>query len=232
MRRFYKDVAVEKRAAGCAILLDGKPIATPAKAPLLAPTAALAERIAAEWRKQGETIAAAAMPLTQILNTALDRVPARRRDIAGEIAAYGASDLLCYRALHPAALVELQGASWDPLLDWLAERHGARLAVMSNINIAAQDPAALARIAEAVAGFDDCRLAGLHLATGTLGSVVLALALAERRIDANTAWAASLVDELLQLEKWGGDAEAAARLGAIRADVEAAASFMDLCRAA
>ncbi len=232
MRRFYKEVAVETREAGWAIVLDGKPIATPAKAPLAAPSAALAQRIAAEWRNQSEKIAASSMPLTQLLYTALDRVPARRRDLVGEIAAYGASDLLCYRATHPAALVERQSKSWDGLLDWLAERHGARLAVMSEIGIVAQDPAALARIAAAVAAFDDCRLAGLHLATGALGSVVLALALAERRIDAGTAWAASLVDELFQAEKWGGDAETSARFAAIRADIEAASSFMDLCRSA
>jgi chaperone required for assembly of F1-ATPase len=231
MRRFYTNVTVEARGAAFAVLLDDKPLLTPARFPLLAPTAALAEGVADEWRRQGEKLAVAAMPLTQLLNTALDRVPGRRREIVGEIAAYGATDLLCYRATHPAELVARQGAAWNPLLDWLAARHGARLAPGSGIAIVAQDPAALARIDAAVSAFDDCPLAALHLATGALGSVVLGLALAEGRLDARAAHAASLVDESYQIEKWGRDSEAAARIDRLYADIASATHFMALSRA-
>jgi chaperone required for assembly of F1-ATPase len=234
MKKFYKAVAVEPREGGFAVLLDGKPIRTPGGKPLLAPTAALAERIAAEWRGQGERVRPAAMPHTQLLNTALDRIGEGkvRADVVTEIAGYAATDLVCFRAVHPPALAERQRAAWQPLLDWLAERYGAALAVTETLAAPRHAPAALSRIAAAVAEHDALRLAALQLATGALGSVVIALALAEGRIDADAAFHAAHVDEIHQLEQWGEDAEAMARLDRIRADIAAAAEFMRLARGA
>lgn len=233
MKKFYKTVAVEPREGGHAVLLDGKPMRTPAGKALLAPTRALAERIAAEWRGQGERVRPGDLPLTQVLNTALDRMTnATIRDAAvAEIAAYAATDLVCFRAPHPPALAERQRAAWQPLLDWLAERHGAALTVTQSLAPAAQAPEALARIAAVVAQQDPLRLAALQVATGALGSVVIALALAEGRLDAEAAFRAAHLDELHQIEEWGEDAEAMARLESIRADVAVAAEFFHLIAA-
>ncbi len=229
MKRFYTEVAVATSASGFSILLDSKPILTPGKAPLLAPTRELADRIAAEWRNQERDIDPLAMPLTQLLNTAIDRVPRRRAEIVAEIANYAPTDLVCFRAARPAELVRRQSECWDPMLDWLAGRHGARLVPTVGVRLREQDATALERIRMALAGADDCRLAGLHLAAGALGSVVLALALAEERLDPEAAFQASQLDELHQIEVWGEDREARARLDRIRADIATAAEFMKLC---
>lgn len=230
MKKFYNAVSVEPRAGGHAVLLDGKPIRTPAGKPLLAPTAALAEGIAAEWRGQGERVRPGTMPLTQLLNTALDRMAEGkvRAAAVAEVAGYAATDLVCFRAPHPPALAARQRAVWQPLLDWLADRHGAALAVTETLAAPRHAPASLARVADAVAAQDALRLAALHQATGALGSVVIALALAEGRVDAAAAFEAAHLDELHQMAEWGEDAEARARLERIRAEVAAAAEFLRL----
>lgn len=230
MKKFYKAVSVEPREGGYAVLLDGRPIRTPAGKPLLAPTPALAEGIAAEWRGQGERLRPATMPLTQLLNTALDRMAEEkvRAAAVAEICGYAATDLVCFRAPHPPSLAERQRAAWQPLLDWLAERHGAALAVTESLAAPRQPPETVARIAAAVAAQDALRLAALHYATSVLGSVVIAMALAEGRLDAEAAFEAAHLDELHQMQAWGEDAEALARLERIRADVAAAAAFLRL----
>jgi len=232
LKRFYKTVAVEAGEGGFAVLLDGKPIKTPAARALVAPTRALAERIAEEWRAQGERLRPAAMPLTQMLNTAIDRMSEGRvRDEAvDEIAAYAATDLVCFRASAPPALAARQAEAWQPLLDWLADRFGARLGVTHGFATPDHAPEAIDRIKDTVAATDALRLAGLHVATGALGSVVVALALAEGRLDAKAAFHAAHLDDLYQIEIWGVDDEAVARLDRIRADVAAAAAFLQLIR--
>ncbi len=230
MKKFYKSATVEARAGGFAVLLDGKPIRTPAGRPLLAPTRALAERVAGEWMGQGDRVRPGTMPLTQLLNTALDRMGEgkTRDDAVAEIAGYAATDLVCFRAAYPPALAERQRAAWQPLLAWLAETYGATLATTETLAPPAQPPEALARIRSAVDGRDALRLAALQLAAGALGSVVIALALSEGRIDAAAAFHAAHLDDLHQIEHWGEDAEALARLEGIRADVGVAAEFIRL----
>jgi len=233
MKKFYKSVSVEPRDGGYAVLLDGKPIRTPAGKTLLAPTAALAEGIAAEWRGQGERVRPDTLPLTQLLNTALDRMAEGevREAAVAEVTGYAATDLVCFRAPQPPALARRQQATWQPLLDWLAARHGATLAVTESLAAPRHAPESLARIAAAVAAQNAVRLAALHHATGALGSVVIALALAEGRLDAEAAFAAAHLDELHQMAEWGEDDEAKARLERIRADVAAAAAFLRLAAA-
>jgi len=230
MKRFYKTAAVAERDGGFAVLLDGKPIETPAARPLVAPNAALAERIAKEWSEQGEHVRPSTMPLTQLLSTAIDRMgDARlRAEAVAEIAGYAETDLVCFRAAHPPALVLRQEAAWQPLLEWTAERYGAKLGVTVGFGPPGHAPAALTRIEAAVAAAGPLGLAALHLATGTLGSAVIALALAEGRLCADEAFRIAYLDELHQMEVWGEDAEAKARLERIRADIAATAEFLSL----
>jgi len=194
------------------------------------PSEALAEAIAAEWGGQAETIKPETMPMTQFASTAIDRVSGRRDEVIEEIAAYGGSDLLCYRAEGPADLVARQAEAWQPLLDWAAARLGADLAVTEGVIAVSQTPEALSALRMAVAAQDEFGLAALHNLTTTLGSVVLALAVARREIDAEAAWQASIVDELWQAEKWGQDAEAELRRAGLRENVLTAARFLALLR--
>jgi chaperone required for assembly of F1-ATPase len=236
MKRVYGTVESPRvdRAGGnggWGIALDGKPVRTPAKLELAVPSAALAAAIAAEWDAQRDEIRPATMPLTRLAATAIDRTAAQRDLVVAETANYAATDLVCYRAEHPPALAARQHAVWQPLLDWAALRYDAALAVTTGIVPAAQSPAALQAFAGVVAAHDDFRLTALHTLTAASGSLVIALALCDGRLDAEAAFAASQLDETFQIEAWGADSESAARRRALAADIAAAARFIALLEA-
>jgi len=226
MKRFYGAVRIAPSGQGHTILLDERPVRTPAKQPLIAPTVPLAEAIAKEWREQAGTIRPEAMPLTRLASTAIDRMPALRRAAIDEVAAYVDTDLLCYRAAEPFELVQRQQHAWQPVLDWLSAAYGVRLSVTTSILPLAQPDDARARLRAAIESFPDWPLVGVHAATTALGSVALGLAVLDRRIDAEAALAASLLDELFEIERWGGDLEAERRQAVLRRDVAAAARFL------
>jgi chaperone required for assembly of F1-ATPase len=216
-RRFYEKVAVAPIGDGFAVLLDGKPVRTPARRTLAAPTAALAEALAEEWSSQGEWIDPAAMPLTRLFNSAIDGVADRLAEVEADIVKYAGSDLICYRAGAPESLSQAQAAKWDPLLRFARDALGARLALAEGVVFTSQAPEAVAAIAERVRDYvgvgpgSPLRLAALHAMTTLTGSCVIALAVALGRMDADEAWDAASVDEDFQMAAWGEDAEALAR---------------------
>jgi chaperone required for assembly of F1-ATPase len=226
MKRFYRQVEVAREGDGHRVLLDARPVRTPAKRILTLPTAALAAAIAAEWRDQGESIEPATMPLTRLASTAQDRLPELRGDAIAELIGYAETDLLCYRAAAPLDLAERQAQAWQPLLDWAVGTYGARLIVTTSILPVAQPEAAVQRLQAAVEGLGDWPLVGLHAATTALGSLILGLALVEGRIDVGQALTASLLDELFEIERWGRDAETERRHATLRRDLAAAADFL------
>jgi chaperone required for assembly of F1-ATPase len=212
------------------ILLDGRAIRTPAGAPLRAPTRTAAEAAAQEWNTQTGAIDAARMPITRALNSAIDRVAPQHAEVVEIVAAYGASDLLCYRADHPAALAARQAEAWDPLLSWAEERYGARLVCGIGVMHVAQPPGSVAALGRTVAAFDPFALTALHDLVALSGSLVLGLAVAEGRLKALNAWNISRIDEDWQAEQWGVDAEAEAAAAIKHADFEAAARFISLLK--
>jgi chaperone required for assembly of F1-ATPase len=227
-RRFYKTATSTPVEGGWGILLDGKALRSPAKRPFVLPTEALAQAIAEEWQTQGEKVEPSSMPLMQFAATAIDRLADNRAALVDEIAGYGRSDLVCYRAAEPPSLVRRQEETWQPLIAWAAERYDIALNVTSGI-VAVDQPAhtfaTFRRVLEACDLFALTALAG---ATGIAGSLVIALALMEGRLSANEAADAALLDELYQAEKWGSDPEAERRRAAIRADLQAAKRFHTL----
>jgi len=227
-KRFYKDVTVREEGRGFGVLLDGRAIKTPAGALLLAPTRALSEAIAAEWRGQGETLKPDAMPLTKALNTALDRVAVSRAAIVDDLASYTGSDLLCYRAEAPAELVRRQSASWDRWLDWAGERFGVRLAVTTGVTHIAQSGDVLARLRAAIEAHDDHRLLPLHAGITITGSAVLGLAFAAGAVSAADALAAAEVDAAYQAEFWGRDSEAEKARANRLAELKTAETYLRL----
>ena len=228
MKRVYKSVTSGPIDGGWGVALDGRPLRTPAKRELRVPTGPLADAIAAEWDAQDPNIRPQTMPLTRLAATAIDRTTHRRADIAAEVANYAATDLVCYRTDQPPALAARQEAVWQPLVDWAAGRYDAGLAVTAGIVPLAQSPASLKTFAAVVAALDEFRLTALQAATAASGSLVIALALYEGRLDAEMAFAASQLDETFQIEAWGEDAEAAKRRAALADDIAAAARFLDL----
>lgn len=228
MRRFYKEASSTEAADGFGVALDGKPILTPARAPLLLPTRALADAIAAEWAVQEERIRPAGMHLMQLAATCLDKVRPNRAFAIDQIAAFAGTDLLCYRAERPAELVARQRALWQPLLDWALATFDAPLLVTTGVAPLVQPPEAIGALRAAIMAQDDWRLTALHVATAVLGSVVLGLALVHGRIDAGEAFEAAEVDATHQIERWGEDHEATARRALLRQEIDAAARFIAL----
>ena len=230
MKRFYKETAVEPEEGGFRVLLDGKPMRTPAKSILVVPTRPLADAIAAEWNGVPDKaeINAAHLPLTRLAATGLDRVVPRREEIISDTAKYAGSDLLCYRATTPASLVKLQQDAWQPLLDWAADRYGARLIVAEGIAFVDQPEESLRRVRDAVAVHADLALSALYNLTHTAGSVIIALAVAEGRLSAEGAFAAAQVDELYQIERWGDDPLALKHREGVAKDIGASTRFLAL----
>lgn len=228
IKRFFKAASVgEAEGGGFALLLDGRRARTPAKKPLVAPTRALAEALAAEWNGQGETIEPAAMPLTRLANSALDGVAAALGATRAEIAGYAGSDLLCYRAEAPETLLAAEAAAFDPVLDWAREALGARFLVVAGIIHRRQPEDALAAVSAVLEGVTEpFALAALHVLTSLSGSALLALAVARGALTAKEAWRIAHVAEDFQIAKWGEDEEAAARRAARWRDFEAAAGVV------
>lgn len=226
MKRFYKDASVAARDGGFAVLLDGKPVKTPAGNALLLPTEKLASAIAAEWRGQGEEIVATSMPLLRLANTVIDGVAANRDEVIGAILRFGENDLICYRAHQPPELLARQAAGWDPLLDWVAEKHGANMRVAAGLTHIDQPPESLAALRQALGNFDAFTLGALHVIASITGSTVLALAVADGLLSGTQAFELSRIDETYQAEKWGEDAEAAKRATALAHELDKAVELI------
>ncbi len=230
MKRFYKETAVDLADGGHRVLLDGRPMRTPAKAVLVVPTRALAEAIAAEWGEVPDKaeINASHLPLTRLAATGHDRVTTQRTRVIEDTAKYAGSDMLCYRASEPETLVKRQQETWQPLLDWAAERYGARLVVVEGLAFVDQPEQAVKKLHHAVAAHSDLGLSALYNLTHISGSLVVALAVAEGHLSAADAFAVAQLDELYQIERWGEDPIAAQRHEGIRQDIDASARFLAL----
>ncbi|MEA1014987.1 ATP12 family chaperone protein [Sphingosinicella sp. LY1275] len=230
MKRFYKQASARPLDGAWQILLDDRPVKTPARNPLVVPTEALGRAIAAEWDAQGEKVDPRSMPLTGLANAAIDRVAPDRGTFARGLASYGESDLLCYRAEHPNALVERQAEHWDPILAWARRRFDIDFEIVCGVMHKAQHEMTLKQLDQAVAARDPFELAALAPLVTIAGSLVIALALAEEAVDLDRAWTAATVDEAFQAEHWGEDAEATAMLDNRRRDFEAGYRFLTLLK--
>jgi chaperone required for assembly of F1-ATPase len=227
VKRFWKEATTIEAGGGFGLLLDGKPLKTPARAELVVPTAALAEAIAAEWNASGETVDPGQMPLTGLANAAIDRAGKDPQGFAASIACYAENDLTCYRAEGPTALVERQAEAWDALLGWARRRYDVDFATCSGVIHVAQPAETLRKLGHAVAVLEPFRLAGLSPLVTIGGSLIAGLAVLEEAIPGDAAWEAVSLDERWQLEQWGSDAEAEAALDARRRDFLAAARFVE-----
>lgn len=227
-KRFYENADVKVEGGAFVIQLDGKTVKTPSGHNLLAPTLSLAKAIAAEWQQQGAQIDMNTLVLTKALNTGLDRVPERRDEVVGELAAFAGSDLLCYRAEAPAELVRRQRAGWDPWLAWAGKRFGCQLCTVVGVSHVQQPPDTLSRIRDAIAAHNNFELTSLHTAISITGSAILGIAFAARALSAADCFALSRIDEDFQAERWGRDAEAlSVRLSRL-ADLQVARTYLDL----
>ena len=228
-RRFWTTASAVPVEGGFTVHLDARPVRTPLKAPLVVPTLALAEAVAAEWQAQEKTVNPETMPFTRTANSAIDKVMPQFAAVADMLAEYGGSDLLCYRAEGPADLVALQARHWDPILDWARAELGADLTRTTGVMHVAQPEISLEALRAHVHALSAFQLAAFHDLVAITGSLVLALAVARSRLTAEAAWTLSRVDEDWQISLWGEDEEAAESAALKRAALLQADRFFALC---
>ena len=225
-RRFYAAAAITRHEQGFAVTLDGKLARTPGRNLLAVPERAVAEALAVEWQAQGEYIDPATMPLTRIVNSALDRVSREMEPVRAEIVKYAASDLVCYRGQGPQSLVAAQEAAWSPVLGWAREALGARFVLTQGIIAVNQPAESLTAVAAALADLDPLRLAAVHVVTTLTGSALIALAVLRWAFTPEAAWAAAHVDEDWQMKQWGRDEMALQRRAARWREMQAASLIL------
>jgi chaperone required for assembly of F1-ATPase len=231
-KRFYKEAGVEERDGLFHLTLDGRPAKTPGRQTLAVPSRDLAEAMAEEWAGQGQEIDPSTMPVTRIVNSAIDGVAPRKAEVVDDLVRYAGSDLVYYRAGEPERLAKSQDAAWSPVLDWARDAHGARFTLAEGVMHVAQPDEAVAAIRRAIEQIGSpFALAALHVMTTLTGSVLIALAHAMGRIDAREAWDAAHVDERFQESVWGEDHEAMIRRRNREADFAAASRVYRLATA-
>jgi chaperone required for assembly of F1-ATPase len=228
-KRFWTTATVIAAEGGFTVQLDAKAVRTPLKAPLILPTRALAEAVAAEWQAQVGTVNPETMPFTRTANSAIDKVAPQFAEVAAMLAAYGDSDLLCYRAEEPPELVAIQAQHWDPLLGWAATDLGAPLVSVAGVMHIDQPADSLTGLRRLVDGLTPFQLAAFHDLVAISGSLILALAVIRHRVTAEAAWGLSRVDEDWQISLWGEDEEAADLAASKRAAFVQADRFYGLC---
>jgi chaperone required for assembly of F1-ATPase len=226
-KRFYKLASLTDELG---IALDGRGVKTPMKAKLILPSRALAEAIAAEWNGQVEFINPAAMPLTKLANTAIDRAGAERVYVAGQVVEFSGSDMVCYRADAPSNLVELQAAAWDPVVAWAEAAMGTQFTMVTGVIHSAQSAETIAAVAAYVAALSEFELTVAHNLTTLTGSALLGLMLTSGAISPEAGWTAAHVEEDFQIATWGHDDEANARRAFRRIDFDGSLQFLNLLK--
>jgi chaperone required for assembly of F1-ATPase len=221
-RRFYERASVAEGEGGFGVVLDGRPVKTPARRTLAAPGRALADALAAEWEAQRDLVDPVKMPLTRLANSILDGVVDAPAAVAADVERYFASDLVLYRAEGPQRLVAKQARAWDPVVAWACESLDACFLPVQGMVFVAQPESALAA-ARAALPRDPWRLGALHAMTTLTGSALIALAVLNRRLTGEEAWQAAHVDEDWNMEFWGRDELAAERRALGWAEMQAAA---------
>jgi len=229
-KRFWKEARIAEQANGYGVMLDSRPVRTPAKAELVVPSRALAEEIAREWDAQEGEIKPQAMPVTRAVNAAIDKVSVQHAEVADLLADYGDSDLLCYRADAPDGLVARQTEAWDPMLDWAERTLGARLVPVRGVIHQPQNPAALSTLRRQVHDMDVFTLTAFHDLVGLSGSLILGFAALSGQHDIRHLWALSRIDETWQEEQWGKDDEATAMAAAKQSGFLSAKRFHELAQ--
>ena len=224
-KRFWENANVVEAGAGFTVLLDGRKLRTPVKSELIVPTQRMAEAIAGEWRTQGEKVDPLTMPVTRSANAAIDKVMPLHDEVAKLVAAYGESDLLCYRADTPPALVDRQNAAWDPLLEWAAKELSAPLKTGKGIMPVKQEAKVLSSLAKRVTGMDAFQLAAFHDLVGMSGSLIIGFAVIHKLLPVPELWCRSRIDEDWQIEQWGEDDEDISTTEGKRLGFEHAAKF-------
>lgn len=226
-KRFYERAAYAETEGGFALMLDGRTARTPAKNRLIVSREAVAAALAEEWNAQEIVIDPAIMPLTRLVNSAIDGVARDPLPVREEIVRYAGTDMLCYRAADPQKLVAIQNRLWSPLIRWIDQTYGTRFLLAEGVMHVEQFPETLAAFDAALGDPDMLELAALSVVTTLTGSAILALALRDGRVDLDEAWTVAHADEDFEISLWGEDDEAMIRRAIRYKEIEAAALLLE-----
>lgn len=229
-KRFWKEAIVAEVAGGFEVKLDGRSVKTPAKRALILPTREMADVIAVEWDAQEGEIKPQTMPATKTANAAIDKVAVQHGEVADMLAAYGDSDLLCYRAEAPEELVARQAAQWNPMLEWGRTTLGVELALRTGVMHQPQDAAILKVLSDQTHALSNFELAAFHDLVSLSGSLILGFAAARQARPIEQIWDLSRLDEIWQIEQWGSDDEAEELAQIKKTSFLHAATMFTLCR--
>jgi chaperone required for assembly of F1-ATPase len=229
-KRFWTQADITATDTGFEVRLDDRPVKTPAKAKLELPTLEMAQAAMTEWDAQVEKIDPLTMPITRGANAAIDKVRPQFAEVAALVAAYGESDLLCYRAESPEELVQRQADAWDPLLDWAASAFGAPLVITTGVVPVDQPATTIAALRDTVFDMSPFELTAISDLVALSGSLVIGLAAARDVLPIEDLWTRSRIDENWQIEKWGDDDEATAVASRKEQDFYQAKRFLCLAR--
>lgn len=225
-KRFYEEVSFKSAQGGWHILLDGRTLKTPGKLILVVPSEKAAQLIAAEWDAQTEHIRPETMPVTRLLNVAVEQTPENRDALIAEARKYAGTDVLCYREGEVRLHAEEQAKKWDPILEWAAGQ-GVNLKSTDGLIAIEQDSKALDTVAAFAKTLPDMELTLFVHLVAVFGSAVLAMAVLKHRLTGEAAYELSRLDELWQIKYWGEDEEAKERSDAIRAEVNALCELLE-----
>ena len=228
MRRFWKEVTLEPTPMGQAVRLDGRPVKTPTGNALALPTQKMADAVVAEWDAVEKSLNPALMPVTGFANAAIDRIAPDHAGFAAAIAAYGETDLFCYRAATGEALADRQAEIWDRWLQWAQGRYDISFVIVEGIMHQPQPAATLETLRGVVAVRGAFELAAMAKLAHLSGSLIATLAVVERAATPEDIWNAACLDELWQEELWGADQWAQKNRDDRAREFMAAARFLDL----
>jgi len=226
LNRFYNDVTVCEADGGYAVLLDGEKIKTPMGGAFVAPDKSLAEKIAAEWDAQQETLELRLMPLTQLLNTMIDHISRDRTRFVDGLMGYVAGDPVCFSVLEPPELVPNQKEQLGRITDWFLEEHGVEFIVTFGLSHVGQSEHTLNKFRSLIEGLTDRELTALQAAVAATGSVAISCAMIKGRINPEQAFEAAFLEELHQASEWGQDPEAEQKRVQVKKDLACIREFL------
>lgn len=234
MKRFYKLVSFKEERDGYTLLLDGKPVKTKSGKILVAPSEAIANEAVQEWVNQEDTIDPDTMPITQILNTKIDRVSAERDDMTCAILKYLDTDLLCYLTDQPKELAELQNKNWAQWRDWAENKFGHIIETTTDLKALSQPAELHQAIEKYVHDLDDNRFTILQIIVPLSGSLILGLAMVDGAVNAPEVFKACFVEEdfkdlLHDAEKYGTDPYTDKKRHSALRDLKASAIYLSAC---
>ncbi|KAF7968560.1 hypothetical protein HWV62_30095 [Athelia sp. TMB] len=184
LKRFWKNVAVDRRPDGVAVKLDQRTLRTPGGKPLVLPKskAMLATLIAHEWDVQERTMKHHSLPMTSLASRAIDDLGegATRDQVRAALLEYLDTDTIWYVSREypsrstllltgpsffqdePPPLVVLQDRHWEPLLDWARSTFDVEINKFESLLYNSQPEATKTKFDQLLQSLDAWEMAGEH----------------------------------------------------------------------